>query len=124
MDSITKRLEMLEALKPQKGTAPSPYAARFDQIGNDALDILVSVVEIIRWSAPEDPFPDGTKPEYPMGYYSRILGFQDAPPYDHKITGAQIQLLMLALEDLILGKPPVSDEAFIERVKSIMKGAL
>jgi hypothetical protein len=121
MDSINKRLELLESLKPQKGDRPGPYAERFAQMSDETLEILMVCLEACHYSVPGSvPWPNDEPAERPWGCYARQFGFADGG--DNKLSGAQVQSILLAREDLILGRPPLSDDVFTARVKSIMKG--
>jgi hypothetical protein len=121
--SLSKADTQLKALiagfrdnRPARQESPALLA-----LSEDVLDMALAVIDVVRWSSPVDPWADGPPPAYPDSFCARELGFA-WPDTGHKATGAQVQLLTLALEDLMVAKPPVTGEQFVERVTAIMKG--
>jgi hypothetical protein len=115
----TQMKALLEAFRdnrPARQESPALLA-----LSEDVLDLALACIDVIRWSSPVDPFADGTPPAYPDGYYARELGFS-WPDTGHKATGAQVQLLTLAITDLMDGKPPITGDVFTARIHGIMKG--
>jgi len=109
-------LEGFRANRPKRQVSPEMMA-----LSEDSIDMALACIDVIRWSSPVDPFADGTPPAYPDGHYVRKLGFY-WPDTGHKATGAQVQLLTLAIQDLMEGKPPITGDEFVARIEVVMKG--
>jgi hypothetical protein len=118
-ESIAKRLELLESLSPQRRQEPETPALL--ALSENAIDMAIAVVDIVRWCSPVDPWAEGPPPSYPDSHCARELGFA-WPDAGHKATGGQVQQLSLAVTDLLASKPPLTGEEFIARVQMIMKG--
>lgn len=120
MDSINKRLEMLEGLKPRKGSAPHELDARFAAMSDDAVETITVVIEAIQYGAPSGSWwcPTEGTVEAPSGYMARQLGL-----VDRKLTEAEITALGSVCVNFIDGEPPPTDEQFVDKVKQILKGA-
>ena len=105
----------LRSFKPKRETNTEELA-RIRALSDDALETLIVLMEGIRSLAPVDPWPElGDVTDY----WKRSELFKGL----HSLTQGQVQRLTLAIEDFQLGKPPISEDVFMDRVKIILHGA-
>ena len=105
----------LKTFKPKRETNTEELA-RIRALSDDALETLIVLMEGIRSLAPVDPWPElGDVTDY----WKRSELFKGL----HSLTQGQVQGLILAIEDYQLGKPPIAEDVFRNRIMGILHGA-